>query len=261
MFEITVAAQLLICTTFPQLSDKCYYQIKDTPFSKKIKNNSATIYTMQNNKILLAIGAVILTFIGLFAVYKLLNVPIATNFPEINKIKADDHVKWSTEKKNILVEYSDYQCPFCRYTHELISQTEASNSAYYDVTKRVTFVYRHYPLTMIHPSSIDASYTAEAAAKQGKFNEMSDLLFKGQEEWGKSNNPKDIFIKYAQSLKLNIDQFKKDADSNEVKARVQADLDAGQKAGIDSTPTFFLNGNKVERIQSMDDLKKFLQSL
>lgn len=215
---------------------------------------------MQTNKILLAIGAVILLFVILFGVYKLVNGSSTSLYPEINVVKTTDHIKWSPEKKNVLVVYSDFQCPACKNFHNLLNGFEASGSSDLDITKKVTLVYRHFPLYQLHQFSLDASYTAEATGKQGKFNEMSDLLFNSQEEWDKSSNPKEYFVKLAQNLNLNIDQFKKDIDSSSVKDRVQEDITSGEKAVINSTPTFFLNGRKLENIQSIDDFKKQLRN-
>jgi protein-disulfide isomerase len=216
---------------------------------------------MEQNKILMTIGAIIITFILLFGVYKLTNQPVQTDFPEINKITANDHIMWSTDKKNILVEYSDYQCPGCKNIHNILTQFSASGSADLDITKKVTLVFRHYPLSQIHPSSIIASYAAEAAGKQGKFNEMSDLLFNEQEKWDKSENLKEYFNNLAKILSLNISQFNKDMDSKEIKEKVDSDITSGDKGRIDETPSFFLNGKKMDRITNIDDFKKILRNL
>lgn len=215
---------------------------------------------MEKNQILMTIAALVITFILLFGVYKLTNQPVQTNFPEINKITVNDHIMWSLEKKNILVEYSDYQCLGCKNIHNIFSQFSASGSADLDITKKVTLVYRHYPISQIHPSSIIAAYAAEAAGKQGKFNEMSDILFNEQDVWGKSNDVKGNFVNYAKSLDLNLDQFNKDMDSKTIKEKVEADIASADKAGINETPTFFYNGKKLDRITSIEEFKKILRS-
>lgn len=215
---------------------------------------------MEKNQILMTIAALVITFILLFGVYKLTNQPVQTNFPEINKITVNDHIMWSLEKKNILVEYSDYQCLGCKNIHNIFSQFSASGSADLDITKKVTLVYRHYPISQIHPSSIIAAYAAEAAGKQGKFNEMSNILFNEQDVWGKSNDVKENFVNYAKSLDLNLDQFNKDMDSKTIKEKVEADIASADKAGINETPTFFYNGKKLDRITSIEEFKKILRS-
>jgi protein-disulfide isomerase len=176
-------------------------------------------------------------------------------------LKADDHSKWSPLKKNLLIEYSDFQCPSCKNVHDILKTIEASNSADFSITKKVTFVYRYFPLSQIHDKANIAAYAAEAAGKQNKFWEMVDLLFNNQQTWETSNDPqKDYFLSYAKELKLDVNQFKKDSDSAEVKNRVAEDLNDANQMGISSTPTFFLNGQKIE-VNSFDELKTMLKNL
>lgn len=215
---------------------------------------------MNKNTIIISIVSVLGTFLLLFGVYKLINQPVQTDFPQTKQLKLTDHVKWSTEKKNLLVEYSDLQCPSCKGAHDFLKNIEASGSADFDITKKVTFAFRYFPLYQIHDKANISAYAAEAAGIQGKFWEMADLLFTNQQTWGTSNNPKDFFLNYAEELKLNVDQFKKDSDSAEVKNRVAEDLKEAEQMGVNSTPTFFLNGQKVV-VNSFDEFKKMLKSL
>ncbi len=216
---------------------------------------------MNKNTIIISIVSVLITFALLFGVYKLINQPTQTDFPQTKQLKADDHIKWSPEKKNILVEYSDFQCPSCKNVHDILKTIEASGSADFSITKKVTLIYRYFPLFQIHDKAYIAAYAAEAAGKQGKFWEMTDLLFGNQQTWEKSNNPQqEYFLNYAKELKLNIDLFKKDSDSIEVKNRIAEDLKDADQMGISSTPTFFLNGQKIE-VNSFDELKQVLRSL
>src|SRR3989338_4151412 len=144
---------------------------------------------MNKNIIIISIVSVLGTFLLLFGVYKLINQPVQTDFPQTKQIKASDHIKWSSEKKNILVEYSDFQCPACKNAHNILRDIEASGSADFEITKKVTFVYRHFPLYQIHNKAYVAAYAAESASKQGKFWEMTDLLFDNQQTWKESNDP------------------------------------------------------------------------
>lgn len=216
---------------------------------------------MNKNTILISIVSVLGTFLLLFGVYKLINQPTQTDFPQTKQLKADDHIKWSPDKKNLLIEYSDLQCPSCKNVHDILKTIEASGSADFKITKKVTLVYRYFPLFQIHDKAYVAAYAAEAAGKQNKFWEMVDLLFNNQQTWEKSNNPQqEYFLSYAKELKLDVDQFKKDSDSTEVKNRVAEDLNDANQMGISSTPTFFLNGQKIE-VNSFDELKQVLRSL
>lgn len=216
---------------------------------------------MNKNTIIISIVSVLGTFLLLFGVYKLVNQPVQTDFPQAKQLKADDHIKWSSDKKNILIEYSDFQCPACKNAHNVLKTIEASGSADFEITKKVTFVYRHFPLSQIHDKANVAAYAAEAAGKQNKFWEMTNLLFDNQQTWKESNNPQqEDFVNYAKKLKLDVDQFKKDIDSSEVKNKVAEDLKDADQMGISSTPTFFLNGQKVD-VNSFDEFKTMLKSL
>jgi protein-disulfide isomerase len=216
---------------------------------------------MNKNTVIITIVSIIGTFLLLFGVYKLVNQPVRTDFPETKQIRSTDHIKWSPDKKNILVEYSDLQCPSCKNIHDLLKTIEASNSADFDITKKVTFVFRYFPLYQIHDKAYLSAYAAESAGIQGKFWEMSDLLFTDQQVWSASSDPlKEYFLKYAEELKLDVNQFSKDISSNKVRDRINQDLLEAGQMGIDSTPTFFLNGKKVE-VSSFDELKVMLKNL
>jgi len=215
---------------------------------------------MNLKNILIWSGAIISTFILLLFAYKLTSTPIKTDFSEINKIRSDDHIKWSKDNKNILVEYSDFQCPACKSFHEVLKSFEASSSPDFAITQKETLVFRCYPLYQIHKNSLNAAYAAEAAALQNKFWEMVDVLYDKQSEWSSLSDPKNYFINLAKSLKLDTEKFQKDMDSKEVKDKVQANLTEGKSIGISSTPTFFLNGKQVN-VRSIDEFKKLLLSL
>lgn len=214
---------------------------------------------MKKNTVILSVlsGLVLLGF--LFVVYSLTTKPAQTDFPEITKIASTDHVKWSPDKKNVLVEYGDFQCPACKEFHQFLAGFEASGSANSSLPKKITFVFRNFPLFQIHQNAYSSAYAAEAAAKQNKFWEMYDLLYQNQKEWADLPNPTDFFVNLAKQLALNIDQFKTDMNSKEVKNKVEDDLRSGNGAAVSSTPTFFYNGKKIE-LQSFDQLTQTLQS-
>jgi len=213
---------------------------------------------MNNRTIGIIIASVIVIFAFLAVIYKLTNSSPSTTSPDTYTILPTDHIKWSPDKKNILIEYSDFQCPGCKNIHDLLKQFEATSSPDFKITQKVTFIFRHFPF---HPNSYDAAYAAEAAGKQGKFYEMADLLFNSRDEWSKMSDAKEYFIKLASGLKLDINQFKIDVNSKEIKNKVANDFSSGDKAGINETPTFFLNGEKLDRITSFDEFKKLLLNL
>lgn len=209
---------------------------------------------MNNKNILIAVGSIIGTFLLLFVAYKFTNVPQATYFPELNKIRETDHVRWNPKSKNILIEYSDLQCPACRGFKDFLEEIEKT------ATPNAAFVFRHMPLYQIHPNAFNAAYAAEAASFQEKFWEMESSLYDKQTEWSGLPNPKDYFVKLAGELGMDEEQFKKDMESQKIKDLVQVDVAEAEKFGINSTPTFFLNGTKLN-LSTMDEFKNLLLSL
>ena len=209
---------------------------------------------MNNKNILLGIGGVIITFVLLFFAYKLTNTPVKTEFPEVNRIRSTDHVKWKKDSKNILIEYSDLQCPACKSYNSFLLELEK------EATPNAALVFRHYPLYQIHPNAFNAAYAAEAASLQGKFWEMESILYEKQSDWASLQNPNEFFVSVAKDLELDEEQFSKDMSSKEVKERVQIDLVEAEKIGINSTPTFVLNGVLVN-VATFEEFKEFLMSL
>ena len=110
----------------------------------------------------------------------------------------------------------------------------------------VMTVYRHFPLRQVHPHAEIAARAAESAGLQGKFWEMHDLMFEFQPDWSAEINPKDTFVRYATEIGLDLEKYKTDIGSREVKDAVENSYQSGLKNGINSTPTFYLNGLKIE---------------
>src|SRR3989344_7649744 len=133
-----------------------------------------------------------------------------------------------------IIEFGDYQCPACGQAQPIIKKFLQDNG------DRVYFVYRHFPLIQAHPNANDAARAAEAAGNQGKFWEMHDFLYERQSEWSDLPDARGKFEEYAQELKLDMDKFK--ADREAAIGRINADADLGKKAGVQSTPTFIVNG-------------------
>lgn len=213
---------------------------------------------MESNKILIFGGGIVLTFAFLLGAYYLTNKPKTIFFPQLTEVQKDDHVKWATESANILIEYSDFQCPACASYSGLIKNLEDDEEFSIKVKENVAFVYRNFPLDSIHPYARIAAYTAEAASKQGKFFEMHDILFTRQAIWSENDKPEELFKEYAKELKLDLDQFESDIKSSEIKDRVQNDYRSGLDVNVPGTPTFFLNGYQLQNPNSIEDFKKLL---
>lgn len=174
-------------------------------------------------------------------------------------VRSSDHIKWNSSKKTVLVEYSDQQCPACAQFHAELKSWENPSHPNNDIVKNVTFVYRHFPLFTIHKNARAASYAAEAAGRQDKFFEYSDVLFTKQVEWSQMSDPTEAFIKYAESLKLDTETFATDMKSDEVIKVVQDDLALGNEGGVQGTPSFFLNGRNMQ-ISSIEDFAQQLRA-
>lgn len=188
---------------------------------------------------------------GLFGVWKITSKSTETKPIDFTLTK-NDRTKGNKESKVILIEYSDFQCPACKAYFPLVKQIA-------DTFKdKIAIVYRHFPLPQ-HQNAQKAAYAAEAAGAQGKFWDMHDLLFKNQENWADKSNADEILLSYAKELKLDEEQFKKDKESKAIKEKVNADLSSGQEAQVNSTPSFFLNGEKLDNPQNFEAFKKIIE--
>lgn len=136
-------------------------------------------------------------------------------------------------------EFADYQCPTCASVHPRMKEL----TGFYG--NRIKFIYRSYPLTQIHKNAFPAAVAAEAAGMQGKFWAMQDQLFNNQQEWSNSAEPQKLFEGYAEKIGLDIPKFQSDVVGMAAKQRVEADLARARSAGIDGTPTIFINGKKL----------------
>lgn len=174
---------------------------------------------------------------------------------EPGKIDARDNVKGNPQAQVIITEYSDFQCPACAYYAPLLKQVL---DAYPD---EVALVYRHFPLKQIHFKAEAAARAAEAAAKQGKFWEMHDQLFAGQEAWTQSAKSSQMFAEYAEAIGLNRDQFDNDVNSKEIKSRVQRDYLHALSLQVNSTPTLYVNDQKIENPSSVEAFKAIIDPL
>ncbi len=193
---------------------------------------------------------VVLLLGGLIAWTRITNPPINVSNIENNSIVAGtdqngnigDHTKGSEENKIILVEYGDFQCPSCGSAHPNV------NTLIEDYGDKFTFVFRNFPLTSIHPNAKAAAAVAEAAGLQGKFWEMYDMLYDNQDDWSSvdANKRSEIFSQYAQTLKLDMDKYNTDVASKPVTQKINFDMTLGKKESVAATPTFFLDGQKLD---------------
>jgi protein-disulfide isomerase len=150
-------------------------------------------------------------------------------------VSKSDHAQGPEDAPVTLVEYGDYQCPFCADMHPMIKSIAKIMGT------QLRFVFRHMPLLEMHPYAQHAAEAAEAAAAQGKFWEMHDAIFLQQAELGS-----DLLRQLALRLKLDIERFSAELEARRYRPRVKRDFMGAMRSGVAGTPTFFVNGTRYE---------------
>ena len=162
-------------------------------------------------------------------------------------VSARDHIDGHEDAPVTLVEYADYQCPYCGKAHPVIKRLQKS------LGKKLRFVFRNFPLTHSHPYALLAAQAAEAAALQGKFWKMHDVIFENQDHL-----EPDVLPRWAHEIGLDVNQFAKAVSEGRVTKRIEEDYASGLESGVDGTPTFFINGIKYEGGDDFDSLRAAL---
>ena len=171
-----------------------------------------------------------------------------------SEVSDADNKKGAENPRVVVIEYSDFQCPFCaQYAPHLEQLTK-------DFPNEVVVIYRHFPLSTIHPNSQKAAFASEAAANQGKFWEMHDILFERQEEWSDALAPEPFFEGFAREIGLDLEQYRVDFESDEVSSRVREDAAEATSIGLNSTPSLFINGDAGAFGADYDSLKNAVNS-
>jgi protein-disulfide isomerase len=151
------------------------------------------------------------------------------------QVTADDHVRGPADAPVTILEYGDYECPYCRGAfrdvHLLLDR-------YPDT---VRFVFRNFPISQLHPHAEQAAEAAEAAAVQGKFWEMYELLLQPYAELDT-----DSLVGYAEAIGLDVARFRADLASHAYSARIDHDLQEGVRNGVNATPKFYVNGQRID---------------
>jgi protein-disulfide isomerase len=159
---------------------------------------------------------------------------------------ADSAIRGPKNAPVTLVEFSDFQCPFCAQTTALVEQVVAA------YPKEVRFIYKQFPLEQIHPHALNAAKASIAAGKQGKFWEMHDELFKISK-----NLSMDEIHKKAEEIGLNVKKFDADLAAPETEKAIRDDLVTGRAADVSGTPTLFINGKRVVN-RSLEGMKTMI---
>ena len=200
-------------------------------------------------------GAVIVLVLGGLVVYsRVTNPALDVKSVDANAVvsasdqngQIADHIYGNADSKVVLVEYGDFQCPSCGGAYQPVKD------AVEEYKDDVAFIFRNFPLTTIHPNARAAAAAAEAAGLQGKYWEMHDQLYETQSEWENLSGTQrtDIFTSYAKNLGLDAAKFTTDLASSAVNSKISFDQAIGNKLGVNSTPTFYLNGEKLSATDS-----------
>lgn len=168
----------------------------------------------------------------------LLNPPINTS----------DHMYGHPEARIELVEFGDYECPYCGRAYPLVKSIQRK------LGSELKFVFRNFPLAKIHPNARPAAVATEAAALQNRFWEMHNIIFENQRRL----DPESLFV-YAIRIGLDLDVFKQDIQRNELMKKVEMDFESGLRSGVNKTPTFFVNGVKFNGNWDNEELLVYLE--
>lgn len=218
---------------------------------------------MQRKTELYSIGAVALLLIAMAVIAALVSgtqaaSPARFNATVVPAVTAADHARGDTAGAKVsVIEYGDFQCPACGQYEPIMEQLTAAYGS------RVEFVFRNFPLYQIHPNAMIAAQAAEAAGLQGKYWGMHDLLYKRQNDWADSSGSAVVskyFDVYAGQIGLNVAQFDADINGAAVKNKIQHDMDTGNGAQIDHTPTFFIDLAQIPNPNSLQEFQKAIDA-
>jgi protein-disulfide isomerase len=159
-----------------------------------------------------------------------------------------DHVQGSADAPATLVEYGDYECPYCGAAYPIVKEVQAA------MGDRLRFVFRNFPISTSHPHAEQAAEAAEAAAVQGSFWEMHDLIYEHQARLEDQD-----LRGYAEGLGLDVERFDRELAGHVHAARVHEDFISGVRSGVNGTPTFYVNGVRHDDSYDRDTLLAALQ--
>ncbi|GAC1387408.1 MAG: thioredoxin domain-containing protein [Candidatus Saccharimonadales bacterium] len=204
------------------------------------------------NRFIVVIIALLAIFGGVFVLTK---HKTAVSTGTVGNAQPTNHIEGDGTKNVTLVEYGDYQCPACGAFYPVLKQVLEKHKT------DIYFQFRNFPLTQIHQHALEAARAAEAAAAQNKYWEMHDLLYENQNNWSTVPDPTATFIGYATQLNLDTTKFRQDMQSERVNNIINADAKAGTALGADSTPTFILDGKKIDKNpRSLDEFNKLIDA-
>jgi protein-disulfide isomerase len=198
------------------------------------------------------VAVIVLVFIGIFTLTG--HKSNSTSNKSANQ--PTQHVIGKGSTGVTLVEYGDYECPYCEQYYPVVKQVQQ------EYNDKIFFQFRNFPLVNVHVNAFAAARAAEAAGLQDKFWEMHDALYEpgNWQVWSTASDPTPYFNQLAQQLRLDATQFKSDFGSTKINNLVNADMAEGNKLKIQGTPTFFLDGKQVSIGISVADFEKAINA-
>lgn len=234
-----------------KLTKKERKELKKLEWEEKLKKERRNKFFKQ---IGIWVGAVFILIASVWGLIQIANSPTTTGNIKLPPVTNSDIAVGNPKARAVLVEYADFQCPACAFYQPFINQLLI------DFKDEIYFVYRFFPLIQIHKNAMISAQAGYAAYRQGKFWEMDNLIYTSQKSWENSSDAKEIFISYAKDLKLDVEKFKKDLESGEAKKIINEQYRQGLSIGVNSTPTFFLNGVRIQNPRSYKDFKQLVQN-
>jgi protein-disulfide isomerase len=159
-----------------------------------------------------------------------------------------DHIQGPADAAVTLLEYGDYECPFCGAAYPIVKEAQSR------MGDRLRFVFRNFPISTSHPHAEQAAEAAEAAASQGRFWQMHDLLYENQNRLDDAD-----LHDYAEQLGLDVAAFDDDLAGHVHAERVREDFMSGVRSGVNGTPTFYVNGSRHDGGYELDSLLAALE--
>jgi protein-disulfide isomerase len=159
-----------------------------------------------------------------------------------------DHIQGPADAAVTLVEYGDYECPYCGAAYPIVKELQAR------MGDRLRFVFRNFPISTSHPHAEQAAEAAEASAAQGRFWEMHDLLYENQTQL----RDQDLHA-YAEQLGIDVERFDKDLAEHVHAPRVHEDFMSGVRSGVNGTPSFYVNGARHDDSYDFETLLAALE--
>jgi protein-disulfide isomerase len=163
-------------------------------------------------------------------------------------VSVSDHIQGELQAPVLLVEYGDFQCPHCAAAHSILKRIQQKYK------EQVALIFRHFPLSEIHEYAKIAAISAEAAANQGKFWEMHDMIFENQSKLSTL-----YLLRMADSMGLDMKTFQKDSLDQKLADKVDADFESGIMSGVNGTPSFYINGEKYNGAYDFESMSSTIE--